>query len=444
MTDNSEREANYQRALRRLVRNIDKISDPASDAYIIIDCHDGFFLRIRQADWLILLTEVDVTFGSKVKDRMVNATVSHYLGKTYSACGFPLKDGELRDFIGNSFRDLLAYSKQRTEFLFPLGLMKFARNEFYSIPLANAVLYPADTDSRLVKIAGRANNKIADASWHQHGFLRIVVSGDSDARRSNALTEAENALKVLRFVGEWRSEIRNNRIQWNNSAINVTLKRDSSIPFYGYPAGNADGTVRTHVHQANPTTSSEVFWTNAHDFYGLDDINYHFQNRGNTISEQVIRALTLYDNGIQAFTDWEAIYLYVHCINVAVLTGQSSSSKLPQDVRTLIQFGNGYLSTNRANSGDHETSKRSWTELVLEKTNPFGSFYEMRSKIIHGSEMNFGRITSEKLKEARELAHNCVRIIAFLARQHDWSDNDTVKNWLKAKRRKWEAEQKNK
>ena len=150
----------------------------------------------------------------------------------------------------------------------------------------------------------------------------------------------------------------------------------------------------------------------------------------------MIRALTLYDNGILAITDWEAMYLYVHCINVAVMTGQSSSSELARDVKTLIRFGNGYISRDRNESGENEPTKRSWDELVTEKTKPFASFYKMRSKIVHGSEMNYETITSEILIEARELAHNAVRIVAFLARKHSWHDHDTVKNWLNAKRRK--------
>ena len=291
----------------------------------------------------------------------------------------------------------------------PLHHVKFIRNETYSVPLANAILHPAANDSLLVDVARRSNSEYSKEDWSKCGYLQLLVSGDSDTRRIRALAEAESALRVLRFVGQWRSKISNNRIEWVNSVVPITTVTDKSQLFIGYPAGNPAGRVRAHIASSSADTLSELFFTNARDYYGLEDINYHCQNSGNPISEQVIRALTVYDSGIQACTDWEAVYLFVHCINVAVMTGQSSSSKLPKDVRTLIQFGNGYVSTNRDGSNNEVPVKRSWTELVREKVDPFNGFYKLRSRIVHGSEMNLGRITSEDLEGCPRTCHNSVR-----------------------------------
>ena len=49
--------------------------------------------------------------------------------------------------------------------------------------------------------------------------------------------------------------------------------------------------------------------------------------------------------------------------------------------------------------------------------------------------MNFAEITDEVLKEAQELAHNAVRIVARLARQNAWEDYQTVKRWFEVKRK---------
>lgn len=445
--DKAEKKSSFEQALRQLLNKVDKVSDDDSDAmsnaHIIIDCHDGYFLRISEADWLKLLQHTDEIFCSKVRERVINADIAHYVSDLYSSCGFPFSVDGLKECSEKTFSHLYAHSQQETEFLFPLNHVKFVRNESYSVPLANAVLYPAAPDSLLVTVAQRSSDQHSNKDWSKFGYLQLTVVGDGDTRRLHALVEAEKALKVLRFVGEWRSEIRNNRIEWKNGVVRVTTARESSQLFFGFPSGNPAGNIRAHTQNTSPLTLSELFFTNASDYYGLEDINYHYQNTGNPISEQVIRALTLYDSGIQACTDWEAMYLYVLCINVAVMTGQGSSSKLPKDVRTLIQLGNGYLSTNRDRSNNNVPEKRSWSELVRTKVDPFQKFYEIRSSIVHGGEMNYGRITSELLKDARELAHNSVRIVAHLARQHNWIDYDTVKYWFEAKRRKREAEDKN-
>ncbi len=442
--DNSDRNSGSKKALLQLLKSIVIIShddlDFISDAFITIDCHDGMFLIISEPDWLCLLMHVDDLFCSHVQERMVSATILHHVRIMYDACGFPFNEDQLQNCIQMSYSKLCAYSQQEYEFLFPLRHVKFIRNETYSVPLANAILHPAANDSMLVDVARRSNNERSKEDLSKCGYLQLLVSGDGDTRRLHALMEAENALKVLRFVGEWRSEIRNNRVEWKNPVVPITTVTDTSQLFIGYPAGNRAGRVWAHIASSSAVTLSELFFRNARDYYGLEDINYHCQNPGNPISEQLIRALTVYDSGIQACTDWEAVYLFVHCINIAVMTGQGSSSKLPKDVRTLIQFGNGYLSTNRGGSNNAVPVKQSWTALIREKVDPFNDFYELRSRIVHGNEMNFGRITSEVLKDARELAHNSVRIVAYLARQKNWSDHDTVKNWFEAKRRKWEAE----
>ena len=411
------------------------------DAWFSVDCGVGSSLLITESSWLNLLKKVDDIFGSTVRERIVSVAVPSKIRELYDAGGFPFDEDELRVTSGKVFSELHAYSQQETEFLSPINHLKFDRSQSYTVSLANAVLYTASPDSLLVKAAKRATNENSDVDWSRHGFLHLLVSGDGDTRRLRALSEAENALKVLRFVGEWRSKVSNNRIEWNNNVLPATILRDASKLFYGIADGNIAGKVRAHVPSSSPVTLTETFFTNARQYYGLEDINHHYKNIGNRISEQVIRALTLYDSGIRASTDWEAMYQYVSSINVAVLTGTGNSSKLSKDVRTLIHFGNGFLSTKREGSDQSRTVKFNWNDLVKEKVNPFADFYQLRSQIVHGSEMNYGRITHEVLKDARELAHNAVRIVAYLARQNGWSDYDTVKNWFEAKRRKWEAEE---
>ena len=271
-------------------------------------------------------------------------------------------------------------------------------------------------------------------------FLKIPVSGDADNRYAHIQRETLQALKVLRFVSGWYYTVSDSWLTLTSPALHVsTWGADSQ--FYVEYLRAKRRLLSSTFSGTPPLNINDSYANDARKLYGLDDLNFHFQHGDNPISNQVVRALTFYDNGIKATERWEAICQYVLCINVAVMTGKRGKKELPKDVRILIQFGKNFLGTETTPYDQAHPLDITWDELERERVKPFENFYGIRSRVVHGSEMNFGDITDQVLKEAQELAHNAVRIVANLAHQNGWSDYDTVKNWFKAKRRKWEAEE---
>jgi len=381
--------------------------------------------------------QIDKIFDSRIGQQLVSSTIN----QTIDEFGrFPFKDKKLvidEKFSDKIFETLIWYFESEAEALVPLYNIMCLDN--MEMTLANAVLHSGGAQSLLTE---KANHSVFKNQFPKMAeeiadkcFLCIPVAGGSENRLEQAERETEKALKVLRFVTPWQSVIKGNKEVMINRASKVSQwKTDWRTVLFDQPdkPKNMPG-FNSSIQQFLKTDSQVV--DNAREYFGLDDINYHYQNIGHPISDRVQRALALYDSGTRAITNWEALYQYVVSINVVIPTSASEKDKLKQDLETLIRYGGYYyyyVGKMRKDESLSEPEKTTWKEMVKLTAKPFAEFYKLRGMILHGNEMDEDLISNANVEEARTLAHNAVRLFAKLAREFNWKDYKDAKRWFKS------------
>ena len=187
-----------------------------------------------------------------------------------------------------------------------------------------------------------------------------------------------------------------------------------------------------------PLTMPEKRIDDAKEFFGLDNLNCHFDltNADNPISNRVIRALTMYDSGTRAFTDWEALYRYVVSIEIAISTKRNEGrKKLTAKLNSLILYGGHVgvgMKREESLANPEHTAYGRRVELTVM---PFEKYYELRNDILHGNEIVNERLSDTDVDEARELAHNTVRLMAEFSRKYEWKDITQLRDWFETGQR---------
>ncbi len=393
----------------------------------------GLFVPIAKE--LAFLREIDDVFESKVTKQSVSDAISQSIREFEK---FPIPDEAIEKFSDKIFETLIWHFESQAEALVPLYNIKCTYD--IEMPLANSVLHSGDSQSLFAEKANHSFYKdmFKDmfAEIAEESFLRIPVTGDSESRQEQAEQETEEALKVLRFVTLWQSAAKGNKKVRTNPASKVSQWKPSVRTILFHQPDKPQSRLGWYSDGRNSLQISNHDVDNAWQFLGLDDINYHYQNIENPISSRVQRAITLYDNGTRVTTNWEALYHYVVSINVAIPTSLSNRDKLRKDLETLIKYGRGYVGTKNEDENQSEPEIITWNEMVKRTAEPFAKFYTLRSKILHGNEMSEDEISDDDVKDARELAHNAVRLIAKLARELEWKTYNEAKEWFRTHRNK--------
>ncbi|HRF95495.1 MAG TPA: hypothetical protein PLZ51_09885, partial [Aggregatilineales bacterium] len=127
-------------------------------------------------------------------------------------------------------------------------------------------------------------------------FLKIDVTGDDESIENQVIVETEDALRVLRFVCWSGTSIKGNQRISYDLGREVSYYQPSTSRPYFYVSNNITYNKDfTHLPRPLKITSEMV---SEFQMLGLANINYHFANRGNPISDKIILALEWYDSGL--------------------------------------------------------------------------------------------------------------------------------------------------
>jgi len=425
-----------------------RFEHPSDEDYKAIPGRDSHSTQVKDSEgrscrftvsddaWRRFLCDVDRIFEQRVLQLSVSMAVSSYLRRLAKA---PRESINCSGTIPSNIEMLFSKFDQHYEFqgeaIVPVYVIRFADNQFdanqhLKVQLANAILHAGHSSSLLaqaVNADGMYSDSVLDV--HECAFLRIPVVGDPHSRIIQAQFETENALKVLRFVTEWQYRIEDSERRWVNPAHQVTTWDANQQVILVHVPG-VDGVESGQLANQPWHFIWERSLENAREYMGLDDINFHFAQSGNWLSERVVRALSIYDEGTRAYTKWEALYHYVVSINVAIPTAASKKAILKRDLITLLRHGERYVTS--VHGKVLADSVLSFTESESDTVigDAFEQYYQLRSDILHGNEFDAARVNYEVAKQARELAHNCVRILARLAREHQWTTYREAKKWF--------------
>lgn len=159
---------------------------------------------------------------------------------------------------------------------------------------------------------------------------------------------------------------------------------------------------------------------------GLANINYHFANRGNSISDKIILALEWYDSGLQAIRPRDAFYRFIFCINGILSWGTNAIHKakeLEQRYEKLLQsnehsfYSNGILLSNDSASRLKEL------------------YCQQRNSIAHGYSSNTRfPLTLINVEEAELLARNAILLMMqTIQNNSEWIKPEDIEIWMQIK-----------
>jgi len=406
----------------------------AWQAYYFDDDIEPQSILVPEKAWAEFVANVRELSNGKLRFTRLSQVIS---STVHEKLEFPdvLSEQALQECVGQIHVILERHLSKETAVIVPLYNLRAAGADSHRtrMPLANTVLYFRGSSILRGEVPGGSEREKDIRGLYDCSVLSILVSGDIESQRALAIQEANEALKVLRFVKRWSINAVMEPSYFNPASFVSTWRPKAQLLVFFEPEAE-DRTLQTGLYAHDSATISSDDVDYAGQFCGLDDINYHYVNGEHPISEQIVRALTYYDNGILSSSRWEALHNYVVSINVAVLSGQRNRQKLRKDVETLIRHGGGY---SRSGYLDEQLSRpqvKDWEELVSNNAKPFEKFYRIRSIVTHGGEFNAGRISETDVLRAREIAHNAVRLIAKLARENKWQDHAEAKAWFESMR----------
>lgn len=375
--------------------------------------------------WLEFLERIDQIFASRVNGKLAHRAIDQVICEL---AAFPFNDDTLEEYSNAVFEILLRHFELQIEALVPLYNIRC--EGVFEMPLANTVLHSGHSGSLLAnKIShldiGRDLSELRD-----NCFLCIQVTGDNESRLAQVELETEQALKVLRFITMWHSTTKGNKRKKVNPANFVTARKTEARQILYHRPDVPTSRPGLHSDIENPLNLGKQGVELAQQYLGLDDLNYHYQNIENPISDRVRRALELYDSGTRALTNWQALYRYVASINVALPTSSSRGNELEKHLETIIKYGGHYVGTMKKDDTLSDPDTTTWDEMVKKTAEPFTQFYMLRGKILHGNPMSEDELSDTDVEDARVLAHNGVRLLAKLAREFQWENYKEAKNWF--------------
>jgi hypothetical protein len=386
-------------------------------------------LLVPISAWLEFLKQIDRIFESKINGKLANRVIDQVVYEL-NTFPFPFDNDTLEECSNAVFEILLQHFELQVEALVPLyNIRSF---DVLEIPLANTVLHSGHSSSLLANKISHPDIGQDLSSLRENCFLCVQATGDDESRLAQVEYESEQALKVLRFVTMWQYITKGNKQIRVNRATSVTT-RQMNRRYTLYHKRNAPADRPAwHSDCPEPLILRKQSVDLARQHFGLDDLNYHYQNIDNPNSERVHRALELYDSGTRALTKWQALYRYVVSINVALPTSSSSRNELAKHLKILIKYGGNYVGTIKKDGSLSDPDTATWDELAKMAAEPFSQFYILRDKILHGNLMSDNEFSDEDLENARSLAHNAVRLSARVARELQWQTYREAKNWFKS------------
>ena len=382
-----------------------------------------------------LIDTVDNLFDSQISPATVRSSLQTAINVIHENTKFifPFETNEQeQQYLDKIYESLNFHYERQYDAIVPMYQLECA--DGVEFPLANAVLYSGGQRSLLAGLVNDDTNGFFESDKNRIencSFLKFPVTGDNASRLENVERETERALQVLRFIYPWFEK---DGKSYNPAHGVSTWKHSDRVIVY-------DRTPETRVlspwNSAKPNgihgtqrISAELL-SDAQEVYGLDDINYHFQNSDcNPVSKRICRALSFYDNATLTF-DVDVAFSNL-IISVDILLPADNKVKLTLNLKTLIEHAKHYTGEMNLNEELADSESTCWPERVQLTTIDFENFYRFRSDIVHGNQQYSYSFTDKDLKKARQIAHNAIRAYAYLARIFHWQSDNEAKSWFKA------------
>jgi hypothetical protein len=340
---------------------------------------------------------------------------------------WPMTEEAIGKFTQDIFRIAEQYSGRTHTAFVPIANVIFESRNL-EIPLAKAILRPGSSQSRLAELLTRVPSEIKETDFdfpEDSAFLEIAVQGDQESIAQQTRNELRNALIVLRYISPWGNRIEGTKRTNYNPASSVRPYPD---PFNLVLYNSKNGWGSVTLFSKERYRIDDQLYSDFLEYYGLADINFHFNAEENEISERVVTALEWYDSAVLSETNWKAVYRYVSCINAALSGGDVKTIKTRFSVliSTLIDHGEYFIGTisTLPDSGEIDN-------YIEELTSRFEYLYNRkRGNIVHGY-VDKNPVTEKDIKDARILAHNTIRLFAKLAKILGWKTDKEAEMWFK-------------
>lgn len=336
------------------------------------------------------------------------------------------------------------YNSEEIEALVPLfNFISYLYEEFQ---LADAVFSPGKSGSLLAIKSKVLDNQTFDYS--RTSFLRIKVSGDPESRDNQVNEAVDNALCLLRFITTWETD---NEQKYRNFASTVSRTRDKEnlTIFYAPNRQKIDEIESWKSHYGDIFRLTPEMVNVGYEHYGLDDFNYHYANSDKFVSQRILRALEMYDEGTLSRRKDRAIYRYAVAIEI-VLPENKSGKDIAKDLEKLLLYGNHFYLNTALEDKLKEPLDKGYPSMAYRQfSKTYEDFYKVRNGVLHGKEtIEAGSafidspFTGEKIPYSdvlfrddeiqflRYLAHNTVRIVAYLARAFGWKTYAELDAWF--------------
>ena len=403
------------------------------------DDPETYYFLVPQDAERMLMDEVDSLFDSQLSAATVRGSLQRAINEIHENTKFifPFEtDYQEEQYHDRIYELLKSHYDSRYDAIVPMFQLECA--DGVEFPLANAVLYSGGERPSLADLVNDNANGVFDSDKSRIAncsFLKFPVTGDSHSRLEQVENEVEQALRGLRFIFPWFEN--NNKTynpahgvsMWKHSNRTILFDRSSEAsnfsPWYSEIPNGILGTRRISAELLN----------DAQEFYGLDDINYHFQNFDcNSVSKRICRALSFYDAASKTPDIQFAFSNFIISIDILLPPQNVPATVLTGHLKSLIGHAKYYVGKMNLNEELDDPKSTSWPERVDLTTVDFKDFYTTRGQILHGNkeERYKTKISKLQVKKARQIAHNAIRAYAYLARGFQWENDKEAKNWFKS------------
>ena len=423
---------------RKLEESGDYVSVFGMNYFYGQDDRETYHLLAPRSAQQKLMYKVDSLFDSQVSLETVRDSIQKAFDRIdqYNEFTFPFETEERdRRFHDKVYELLNFHYGRRYDAIVPMYQLECANCAEF--PLANAVLYAGGQRSLLASLVNDDAHGFYESDKNQIekcSYLKFPVIGDSHSLLEQVEHESERALQVLRFIYPWFEKDGEpyNRAHgvsmWKQSARTILYQPMSATDHRCYWSSGIPNGIRGTL-----AISSELL-NDAQDFYGLDDINYHFQNFDcNSVSKRICRALSFYDAASKTPDIQFAFSNFIISIDILLPPQNVSATVLTDHLNSLIEHAKFYVGKMILNEELEDPESTSWPERVDLTTLDFRDFYTTRGQILHGNEEKSykTKISKLQLKKARQIAHNAIRAYAHLACAFNWQSDKEAKNWFK-------------
>lgn len=388
----------------------------------------SYYLLVHSDAWDTFMHAIGDIFDQRINQRFMQSTLAYVLRELIE---WPLPQPTELEYTKSLFELVWENYQSRYTVLVPLvNITPIDKVQHRHIKLANTELHFGSTQSVLAtRLAHPQFEAQAKRVGTQSSFIMLEAYGDTESIFRQVRVEVRKALSVLRFATIWSTRYEGTeRVRINPaSEVRIWSNAESDVVYFK-EINDVVGSgflSRTNLDILNFSCQS---LENA-KFLGLDDINYHFEHITNPVSSRIIRALDFYDEGTLAISNWQAVYRYAVCVNIALVKKKSKNAAIAKLLETLIKHG-GYIGKPNKNELDGENlNSISWDSFVERTASPFAEFYKVRGEILHGNLLR--EPSNDEVEGARELAHNCLRLIAKFARILNWQSDKQADIWFK-------------